>query len=101
MDIVSILHYQLSKIKDILNEEIELGEYCYNYRICEDQCKFLDKNALQTYLTTVSITNFTFLDSICKMCNDIIDITNDKIPMLNDKLFSVMCYFIHCAIARR
>ena len=86
MDIINKINIQLSKIKSILVKELKQGEYTYDYKICEDECKFLDKPELQSYLSETQISNTFFLKIINELCSYIIDIWNDDFQKLDRKM---------------
>ena len=74
IDIVSKIYSQLSKILEFLNEDIRNKQVICNYNICEDECKFLDKHELQTYITKTKIENTAFLKMICFKCIEVIEL---------------------------
>lgn len=85
MNIINRLNYQLSKIEELLNKDLENRVITYNYLICEDTCKFLDKYELQTYITETKIENLGFLNSINERCSNIIKLWNLDFETLPDK----------------
>ncbi len=85
MNIINRLNYQLSKIEELLNKDLENRVITYNYLICEDNCKFLDKYELQTYITETKIENLGFLNSINERCSNIIKLWNLDFETLPDK----------------
>lgn len=82
MDIINILNYQLSQIENLLNEDLQVGTITVNYLICEDSTIFLDKYALQTYITERKIENNAFLKTIYLRCKKIKDLWNNDIHSL-------------------
>ncbi|GAA3512435.1 hypothetical protein GCM10022393_27740 [Aquimarina addita] len=85
MNIINHLNYQLSKIEELLNKDLENKEVTYNYLICEDDYKFLDKYELQTYITETKIENLGFLNTINERCSNIIKLWNIDFETLPNK----------------
>lgn len=86
MDILNVIHFQVSQIEKLLIQDLQNGSTIYNYHICEEQTKFLDRNALRSYITETNVENITFLKAICQRCINIIEIWNLNLKYLPEKL---------------
>lgn len=85
MNIINIINYQLSKIEHLLMSDLDNKSLIYNYFICEESCKFLDKYALQSYITKTKIKNYTFLKSINQRCINILQLWNNDFINIPEK----------------
>lgn len=86
MNIISKINFQVSQIEKLLRKDLENGTITYNYHICEEKTKLLDRFALQTYITETKIENLTFLKSICQRCSNIVDLWHVDLKDLPNNL---------------
>jgi hypothetical protein len=104
-NIINILTYQLNELENLIKKDVERGNMIYDFYINEEECKLLDFDKLQTYLTEVDIKNLASLKDIYQRCNRINNLWNDDLRLLKpkrlDKAFNISpeeCksrYFIH------
>lgn len=87
MSILTTIHYQLLKIKDLMKEDLADNMVTVNYFFCEKECSFLDKVSLGEYLSEKKIENYIFLKSINTLCSKIIDLWNEDFQELPNRMF--------------
>lgn len=74
MDIIGILNYQTAKLLQLLKSDSEFDQVRYNFMISEIDCKFLDKDALQSFITTNEAKNLAFIRQVLRNLQNIFDL---------------------------
>lgn len=87
MFILSQLELQLIQIEKFLNKDLKDKLVTYNFLVCEDE-KFLDAVSLEKYLTEQRIEKFTLLKTIYKKCENIVEIWNNKMDGMPNRVFN-------------
>ncbi|TXE08281.1 hypothetical protein ES711_07155 [Gelidibacter salicanalis] len=93
MNIISTIDYQTLQIRKLLMDDFEKGMLIQQFKVCEEETKFLDFYALQSYITETNIINLIVLKSIQYNCTNIINLWNEKLINLPDDMFE-KCFFI-------
>jgi len=83
--IINMLTYQLNELENLIKRDVERGNMIYNYYINEKECKLLDYDKLQTYLTVTDIKNLASLRDIHRRCGRINNLWNDDLRTLKPK----------------
>lgn len=85
MNILSRTFEQLAKFEILMRKDLKDGFITVNYLINENECKILDHNKIQKYLTQNKIHNNLLLREILVKCKSIINLWNIEFLPLKDR----------------
>lgn len=85
MNILSRTFQQLVKFESLMQKDLKDGLITVNYLINETECKILDYNKIQKYLTQNKVHNNTLLKEILIKCKSIINLWNIELLPLKDR----------------
>ena len=87
MSIITLTISQLSQTQQYLKKDIADKLVTYNYLFCEDDCNYLDVDAIKEYISITDIKQFLLLKELNKRCSDIIKIWNEDFKGLPNRMF--------------